>query len=98
VDPLNVTEIGVRPVPPRPDDATVPITGVHPDVIIVGLSGVAWFLAVAWLDFSVGPEIDFILAVVIGFFVMFFTLFLLSASMIIDDPRWREPRQASSNF
>ena len=29
-----------------------PTTGVHPFVIQISLSGVAWFLAVAWLDFS----------------------------------------------
>ena len=36
------------------------------------------------------PAIRAILAVVTGFFVMFFTLFLLAASMVIDDPRWGE--------
>jgi hypothetical protein len=36
-----------------------PTTGVHPFVIQISLSGVIWFLAVAWLDFSGGPGVDF---------------------------------------
>jgi hypothetical protein len=47
---------------------------------------------VAWLDFSGGPEVDLNLAVVTGSFVMFFTLFLMAASMVIDDPRWKQPK------
>jgi hypothetical protein len=69
------------------EPALLPITGVHPAVIKIALSAVVWFLAVAWLDFSGGPEVDLDLAVVTGFFVMFFTLFLLTASMVVDDPR-----------
>src|SRR6266536_394522 len=69
-----------------------PTTGVHPFVIQISLSGVIWFLAVAWLDFSGGPGVDLALAVVLGFFVMYFTLFLLTASMAVDDPRRRLPK------
>lgn len=69
-----------------------PTTGVHPFVIQISLSGVAWFLAVAWLDFS-GPEVNPALAVVLGFFVMYFTLFLLTAF-----PRWGLPKEASPTF
>ena len=69
------------------DLALLPVTGVHPAVIKIAMSAVVWFLAVAWFDFSGGPEVDLNLAVVTGFFVMFFTLFLLAASMVIDDPR-----------
>ena len=74
------------------DRALLPITGVHPAVIKIAMSAVVWFLAVAWFDFSGGPEVDLNLAVVTGFFVMFFTLFLLAASMVIDDPCWRQPK------
>jgi len=74
------------------DPALLPIIGVHPAVIKIAMSAVVWFLAVAWFDFSGGPEVDLSLAVVTGFFVMFFTLFLLAASMVIDDPRWKQPR------
>ena len=66
-----------------------PTTGVHPFVIQISLSGVAWFLAVAWLDFS-GPEVNLVLAVVFGFFVIYFTFFLLTAF-----PRWGLPKEAS---
>ena len=67
-------------------------TGVHPVVIKMALSAVAWFLAVAWFDFSGGPEVDLVLAVVTGLFIMFFTLLLLTASIVINDPRWKQPK------
>ena len=74
------------------------MTGVHPAVIKIAMSAVVWFLAVAWFDFSGGPEVDLNLAVVTGFFVMFFTLFLLAASMVIDDPRWKQPKARFGEF
>jgi hypothetical protein len=80
------------------EPALLPMTGVHPAVIKIAMSAVVWFLAVAWLDFSGGPEVDLNLAVVTGFFVMFFTLFLLAASMVIDDPRWRQPKVRFAEF
>src|SRR6478752_5409409 len=80
----------------EPEPALLPITGVHPAVI--AMSAVVWFLAVAWFDFSGGPEIDLTLAVVTGFFVMFFTLFLMAASMVIDDPRWKQPKAHFAEF
>jgi hypothetical protein len=63
------------------------VAGVHPAVIKIAMSAAVWFLAVAWFNFSGGPEVDLNLAVVTGVFIMFFTLFLLAASMMIDDPR-----------
>jgi hypothetical protein len=83
---------------PLTDSSLLPITGVHPAVIKMALSAVVWFLAVAWFDFSGGPEVDFNLAVITGFFVMFFTLFLLAASMMVDDPRWKQPRARFVEF
>src|SRR6476469_4687158 len=80
------------------DWALLPVTGVHPAVIKIAMSAVVWFLAVAWFDFSGGPEVDLNLAVVTGFFVMFFTLFLLAASMVIDDPRWKQPKARFAEF
>ena len=80
------------------DPALLPMTGVHPAVIKIAMSAVVWFLAVAWFDFSGGPEVDLNLAVVTGFFVMFFTLFLLAASMVIDDPRWKQPKARFGEF
>ena len=64
-------------------------TGVRLALVKIALSAVAWFLAVAWLDFSGGPHVDLVLAIVTGFFVMFFTLLLVAASMAISDPRWK---------
>ena len=80
------------------DLALLPVTGVHPAVIKIAMSAVVWFLAVAWFDFSGGPEVDLNLAVVTGFFVMFFTLFLLTASMVVDDPRWKQPKTRFIEF
>ena len=42
----------------EPEPALLPITGVHPAVIKIAMSAVVWFLAVAWFDFSGGPEVD----------------------------------------
>ena len=81
-----------------PKQALLPVTGVHPAVIKIALSAVAWFLAVAWLDFSGGPEVDLLLAVVASLFIMFFTLFLVTASMVINDPRWKQPKVRFSEF
>ena len=86
---------------PEPVDeqaAVAQITGVHPAVFKVALSAVVWFLAVAWLDFSGGPEVDLSLAVVTGFFVIFFTLFLVTASMAVNDPRWQLPKASFRKF
>ena len=85
-----------QPVEERP--ALVETTGVHPAVIKVALSAVVWFLAVAWLDFSGGHEVDLSLAVVTGFFVIFFTLFLVTASMAVADPRWQLPKASFRKF
>jgi hypothetical protein len=59
------------------------LTGVHAAIVKIALSAVVWFLAVAWLDFSGGPQVDPVLMVVTGFFIMFLTLLLLAA----DNPR-----------
>jgi hypothetical protein len=58
----------------RPDD------GHLGGVFRVALSGLAWFLAVAWLDFSYGVKIHVAPAVVIGGSVMSLTLLLLTLS------------------
>jgi hypothetical protein len=95
---LESFERSVAENPPRLALALPLLTGVHPAVIKIALSAVAWFLAVAWLDFSGGPEVDLVLAVVTGFFIMFFTLILLTASMVINDPRWKQPKARFSEF
>ena len=85
-------------VPVEEQPALAPTTGVHPAVIKVALSAVVWFLAVAWLDFFGGPEVNLSLAVATGFFVMFFTLLLVAASMAVKDPRWQLPRASFKEF
>jgi hypothetical protein len=54
------------------------IAGVHPFVLPIALSGVAWFLAVAWLDFSDGLKVGLVPALAVGLLVMYLTLFLLA--------------------
>jgi hypothetical protein len=73
-------------------------TGVHPVMIPVVLSAVAWFLAVTWLNFAADMEVDLDLAIVTGFFVMFLTLFLLTASLVVNDPRWRRRKTSFAEF
>jgi hypothetical protein len=63
-------------------------TGVHPIVVKIALGATLWFLAVTWLSFAWGPEIDYLLVIVTLFFALFFTLFLLTASYSTHDPRW----------
>jgi hypothetical protein len=93
-------EIGAKSLPRSPQlkRALLPTTGVHPAVIKIALSAIVWLLAVTWLNFTGGVEVDFALAVVTGFFVVFFTLLLLTASMVVDDPRWEQPKASFTNF
>lgn len=63
-------------------------TGVHPIVAEIAVGGALWFLLMSWLDFARGGEVDYLLVIVTLFFVMFFALFLLTASYSLHDPRW----------
>ncbi len=62
-------------------------TGVHPVVLEIAVGAALWFLAVTWIDFA-GGEVDWDLVVATLFFAVFFTLFLLTASIAAHDPRW----------
>jgi hypothetical protein len=62
--------------------------GVHPVVVEIAIGATMWFLLVTWLSFATGGEIDWDLVVVTLFIVIFFTLFLLTASFAARDPRW----------
>jgi hypothetical protein len=62
--------------------------GVHPVIVKIAIGAALWFLAVTWLSFGWSGETDFLLAIVIMFFAIFFTLFLLTASYSVKDPRW----------
>ena len=73
-------------------------TGVHPVVFQIGLSAAVWFVAVSWLYFAWGRHVDLDLAVTTGFFIMFFTLFLVAAAGIINDPRWSQQRVTFRTF
>jgi hypothetical protein len=65
-----------------------PQTGVHPVVVEIAIGATLWFLIVTWLSFAAGRGIDWDLVVATAFMVIFFTLFLLTASFAAHDPRW----------
>jgi hypothetical protein len=67
-----------------------PQTGVHPAAIGIALAAALWFIAVTWVSFARGAEVDWDLVVVTLFFVFFFGLFLFTASYGLKDPRWRQ--------
>jgi cell division protein FtsW (lipid II flippase) len=43
----------------------------------MAIAAALWFIAVVWLAFAAGPEIDYLLVIVTLFFIMFFVLFPL---------------------
>jgi hypothetical protein len=100
------THNGRSPLPPteaRERDISRPIRGaqetaVHPVVGEIAIGAVVWFIAVTWLAFARGPEVDYLLVIVTLFFVMFFTLFLLTASYGWKDPRWHVPETNFAQF
>jgi hypothetical protein len=63
-------------------------SGMHPIVAKISLAAALWFLAVTWVSFAWGGEIDYLLVIVTLFFGMFFGLFLLTASYTLHDSRW----------
>jgi hypothetical protein len=67
-----------------------PQTGVHPAAIGIALLAALWFIAVTWVSFARGAEVDWDLVVVTLFFVFFFGLFLFTASHALKDPRWHQ--------
>lgn len=83
--------------------AFLPTTGTRV-IVIQAVSAAVWFLAVMWVNFTGGAEVDFALAVVTGVFVGFLTLLLaissvvIKSSVVIDGPRWRLRSQAVPAF
>ena len=64
--------------------------GVHPAAIGIALLASLWFIAVTWVSFARGAEVDWDLVVVTLFFAFFLGLFLFTASHALKDPRWRQ--------
>ena len=60
---------------------------MHPIAVETALAAALWFIAVVWVASAAGPEIDYLPVIVTLFFMMFFTLFLLTASYSVKDPR-----------
>ena len=65
-------------------------TAVHPAAIGIALLASLWFVAVTWVSFARGTEVDWDLVVVTLFFAFFFGLFLFTASHALKDPRWHQ--------
>jgi len=70
------------------DSAETTEACVHPIAVETAIAAAIWFIALVWVAFAAGPEIDYLLVIVTLFFMMFFTLFLLTASYSVKDPRW----------
>ncbi len=68
--------------PPEFQDTHLPDLGLHP-LVLVTISGIAWFLAVTWLTSTGGPTVTPVWAIVAGMFVMFLTLCLAAAPGVV---------------
>lgn len=79
-------------------DAGRGTTRVHPVVFEISLGATIWFLAVSWLYFAWDAHVDLVLAVMSGYFILFFTLFLVMAAGIIKDRRWLQQRVSFREF
>jgi fatty acid desaturase len=86
--PRNVIPTTGVPGASRAERMQAGEVGVHPAAVEIAVAATIWFLAVTWLAFASGPEIDYLLVIVTLFFVIFFTLFLLTASYSLHDKRW----------
>jgi hypothetical protein len=73
-------------------------TSVHPLVVEIAIAAAVWFIAVTWLAFARAPGVELDLAIVTLFFVIFFALFLLTATYGRDDPRWHLPATSFRAF
>jgi len=62
--------------------------GVHPIAVETALAAALWFIAVVWVAFAADLRSITLPVIVTLFFMMFFTLFLLTASYSVKDPRW----------
>ena len=58
-------------------------TGILPALFKIAMSAVAWFAAVAWLNFE-GTQVNSTLAVMSGVFVVSLTLLLVFGSTAFD--------------
>lgn len=84
IDSRSVTDRGDEP------GLTLSQTGVHPAAIVIALLAALWFVAVTWVSFARGAEVDWDLVVVTLFFTFFFALFLFTAKHVLKDPRWHQ--------
>ena len=83
-EPQPITDAGQEPGLAKAQ------TSVHPVAIGIGLAAALWFLAITWVSFARGAEVDWDLVVVTLFFVFFLGLFVFTATYAWKDPRWRQ--------
>jgi len=84
----HLADLGSPSNPSLEEHSFLKATGIYLALAKIALSAVAWFLAVMWLNFFGGLQLDLVPAIVIGFFVMSFTLLLLAVPTTIGD-HWR---------
>jgi hypothetical protein len=85
-DPQHINDADTGPEP----SLRKAQTGVHRAAIEVALAAALWFIAVTWISFARGMEVDWDLVVVTLFFIFFFALFLFTATYGLKDPRWSQ--------
>jgi hypothetical protein len=81
-------EIAVKPSEARGEKAQAYEARVHPVVTKIAVGAAVWFLAITWLSFAGSGETNFLLVIVVLFFALFITLFLLTVNYNRGDPRW----------
>jgi len=91
-------EVSVSSEAGQESEAARKPASVHPVAIEISLAATLWFLAMAWLSFAWGRHVDLNLAVASLFFVMFFTLFLKTASRAVKDKRWALREESFDDF
>lgn len=79
-------------------DETPASLAIHPIAIATAIAAALWFIAVTWIAFAHGGEIDYLLVIVTLFFGLFLTLFLFTATYSRGDPRWPVVRTSFRQF
>jgi hypothetical protein len=99
---MNMSDIaqdGIEPGAESESSEQIPARlGIHPIAIEVALGAAIWFIVMTWLAFARSPETDYLLVIVTVFFVIFFTLFLFTATYNRGDARWPIKRTSFREF
>ncbi len=80
------------------EDPKAPIHAMHPTAIRIAMIAVVWFVIAMALAFGRTLESDYIMAVMIGFAVMFFGLTLSLALRAAHQRRWADKPVSFDRF